>query len=98
MVMQDLEEHIRKKLELTDIQPCTNPTNHADVLLDPNYFLEVGLRGVTIALQGPGEYILTHPRALHFVLNLGFNVKEASSLGCAAWLEYGMRAPWCPLS
>ena len=98
IAMEVVESQIRKSLCETNTKRCSSALNHPDFVINPMWFLENGLRGVTILLQGPGDYVMTHPRGPHFVLNLGFNVKEACSLGGASWVEFGMRAPHCSLS
>ncbi len=76
-------------------QPCPQVLNHGDLIFDPEWFVENGYRQVTLAVQYPGEYILTHPRGAHAVFRLGFSVNEATSLGTPGWVPFGVTSRDC---
>mmetsp|Transcript_19355 Transcript_19355/g.74324 ORF Transcript_19355/g.74324 Transcript_19355/m.74324 type:complete len:777 (+) Transcript_19355:152-2482(+) len=65
---------------------------HLVTMLSP---LEVQRHGVPVvrAIQNPGEFIVTFPRAYHAGFNSGFNVAEAVNFACPDWLSY---ADVCP--
>jgi hypothetical protein len=76
-------------------QPCPTALSHADVIFDPEWFVDKGYRQVTIAVQYPGEYVLTHPRCAHSVYRIGFSLNEATSLGSPGWVPFGLRRTDC---
>jgi hypothetical protein len=81
--------------ETKGLQPCTQVLNHVDLMFDPEWFVEHGYRQVTLAVQYPGEYILTHPRGAHSVYRLGFSVNEATSIGSPGWVPFGVTSRDC---
>jgi jumonji domain-containing protein 2 len=49
----------------------------------------------TIAIQRPGDAIITMPGAYHFGINLGFNVAEATNFAVPEWIPKGKEARIC---
>ncbi len=76
-------------------QPCPQVLSHADLILDPEWFIEKGYPYITLAVQYPGEYILTHPRGAHSVYRLGFSLNEATSIGSPGWVPFGVTSRDC---
>jgi JmjC domain, hydroxylase len=94
--MTDLEARVLDTDEATKgRQPCQRVLSHADVVLDPDWFVDNGYTRVTLAVQYPGEYILTHPRGAHSVYRLGFSMNEATSVGSPGWVPFGVTTLEC---
>eukprot|EP00947_MAST-08B_sp_MAST-8B-sp1_P006325 g6325.t1 len=47
------------------------------------------------AVQYPGEFMVTLPKAYHAGFNLGFNLAESSNFATPEWIPIGMRAKVC---
>ena len=60
-------------------------------LLSPSRLCSHELQ-VSHALQLPGEFVLTMPRAFHMSFNHGFNAVESVTFATVDWLPYGREA------
>lgn len=60
-------------------------------LFNPTRLLEQGIE-VYRAVQIPGTFVVTAPRAYHAGFNCGFNVSEAVNFANASWLKTGEAA------
>ena len=60
-------------------------------MVPPGVLVDHGVK-VVHAVQQPGEFIVTFPRAYHAGFSHGFNVGEAVNFGHVNWLDFGRRA------
>ncbi|KAK3928938.1 Lysine-specific demethylase 4 [Frankliniella fusca] len=65
------------------------------LIANPKYFFEVHGIPYTIALQEPGDFMITFPFALHAGFNIGHNLAMAANFGDPEWVELGIYAPTC---
>ncbi|CAN4080281.1 unnamed protein product [Withania somnifera] len=85
-----LEDAMRKHLpDLFEEQP--DLLHELVTQLSPSVLKSEGVP-VYRAIQNPGEFVLTFPRAYHSGFNCGFNCAEAVNLGPVDWLEHGVNA------
>jgi len=56
-------------------------------MLSPKVFSDNGIPVYT-ALQKPGQFIITYPRAYHAGFNLGFNIAESVNFATEEWIPY----------
>uniref|UniRef100_A0A6V7QYG7 Lysine-specific demethylase JMJ18-like n=1 Tax=Ananas comosus var. bracteatus TaxID=296719 RepID=A0A6V7QYG7_ANACO len=85
-----LEEAMRKHLpELFEEQP--DLLHELVTQLSPSVLKSEGVP-VYRAIQNPGEFILTFPRAYHSGFNCGFNCAEAVNVAPVDWLPHGQCA------
>ncbi|CAN4081939.1 unnamed protein product [Withania somnifera] len=85
-----LEDAMRKHLpDLFEEQP--DLLHQLVTQLSPSVLKSEGVP-VYRAVQKPGEFVLTFPRAYHAGFNCGFNCAEAVNLGPVDWLEHGLNA------
>ncbi|MCD7465181.1 hypothetical protein HAX54_000746 [Datura stramonium] len=85
-----LEDAMRKHLpDLFEEQP--DLLHELVTQLSPSVLKSEGVP-VCRAVQNPGEFVLTFPRAYHSGFNCGFNCAEAVNLGPVDWLEHGLTA------
>jgi hypothetical protein len=75
--------------------PCPGVLTHADRVFDPQWFVDRGYEEVTMFIQQPGDYILTHPCCAHFVWNWGPCVKEAVAVPSPGWVSFGVLMQDC---
>lgn len=73
---------------------CKEFMRHKRYLLSPAILQKAGIK-YQIAVQFPGDAIITMPGAFHFGFNLGFNVAEATNFGVPEWLPFGRLAKVC---
>jgi JmjC domain, hydroxylase len=91
-----LEQQIREAGgDDANVSPCPGVLMHADKVFDPQWFVDRGYKNVTMFIQRPGEFMLTHPLCAHFVWNWGPCVKEAVSIGSSGWVPFGLLAVDC---
>ncbi|URE22153.1 lysine-specific demethylase JMJ14-like [Musa troglodytarum] len=92
-----LEDAMRKHLpDLFEEQPdllheLASLTNFFVTQLSPSVLKSEGIP-VYRAVQNPGEFVLTFPRAYHSGFNCGFNCAEAVNLAPVDWLPRGLCA------
>ncbi|XP_059288320.1 lysine-specific demethylase JMJ18-like [Lycium ferocissimum] len=85
-----LEAAMRKHLpDLFEEQP--DLLHQLVTQLSPSVLKSEGVP-VYRAVQNPGEFVLTFPRAYHSGFNCGFNCAEAVNLAPVDWLEHGLTA------
>jgi hypothetical protein len=48
--------------------------------------------------QLPGNYVITLPEGLHFVINSGSNIAEATNYACEDWVKHRKTFPNCTCS
>ncbi|XP_010906776.1 lysine-specific demethylase JMJ18 isoform X2 [Elaeis guineensis] len=85
-----LEDAMRKNLpELFEEQP--DLLHELVTQLSPSVLKSEGVP-VYRAIQNPGEFILTFPRAYHSGFNCGFNCAEAVNVAPIDWLPHGQCA------
>ncbi|XP_016456757.1 lysine-specific demethylase JMJ18 isoform X1 [Nicotiana tabacum] len=85
-----LEDAMRKHLpDLFEEQP--DLLHELVTQLSPSVLKSEGVP-VYRAVQNPGEFVLTFPRAYHSGFNCGFNCAEAVNLAPVDWLEHGLTA------
>lgn len=80
-------EELSRKLFPKESQDCEHFLKHKTTLISPNYLLENGIP-VYVAIQEPGEFIVTFPSSFHSGFNHGFNCAEASNFALKPWLEH----------
>ncbi len=61
---------------------------HLVTMISPSLLRSKGLR-VCKAVQRPGEFMLTFPRAYHGGFNSGYNVAESCNFAVTNWLPWG---------
>ncbi|TVU18636.1 hypothetical protein EJB05_34744 [Eragrostis curvula] len=87
---EKLEESMRKNLpKLFEEQP--DLLHELVTQLSPSVLKSEGVP-VYRAVQNPGEFVLTLPRAYHSGFNCGFNCAEAVNVAPLDWLPHGQRA------
>ncbi|XP_020085318.1 lysine-specific demethylase JMJ706-like isoform X1 [Ananas comosus] len=85
-----VQEHVYER----EILPCEGEDAAFDVLLGkttmfpPNILLEHGVP-VYKAVQKPGEFVITFPRAYHAGFSHGFNCGEAVNFAIGDWFPLG---------
>ncbi|CAN6351393.1 unnamed protein product [Urochloa humidicola] len=85
-----LEESMRKNLpKLFEEQP--DLLHELVTQLSPSVLKSEGI-SVYRAVQKPGEFVLTLPRAYHSGFNSGFNCAEAVNVAPVDWLHHGQNA------
>ncbi|CAL9761445.1 unnamed protein product [Musa acuminata subsp. burmannicoides] len=85
-----LEDAMRKHLpDLFEEQP--NLLHELVTQLSPSVLKSEGIP-VYRAVQNPGEFVLTFPRAYHSGFNCGFNCAEAVNVAPVDWLPRGLCA------
>jgi len=77
-----------------DFVHCCEFLRHKNILVSPTLLEKAGIPYVR-AIQYPGEFMITFPRAYHAGFNLGFNVAEAVNFATYRWIEFGRKATWC---
>ncbi|KAF5101198.1 hypothetical protein DV451_002242 [Geotrichum candidum] len=60
-------------------------------MLSPEVLVEKGVRCYAID-QGPGEFVITFPKAYHAGFNHGFNCNEAVNFAPPDWLPFGQES------
>lgn len=80
-------EELAGKLFPKESNDCVNFLKHKTTLISPNYLLENGIP-VYVALQEPGEFMITFPSSYHSGFNHGFNCAEASNFALKPWLKH----------
>lgn len=73
---------------------CREFLRHKRYLLSPKLLHKAGVP-YTIAIQRPGDAIITMAGAYHFGINLGFNVAEATNFAVPEWIPKGKEARIC---
>ncbi|ETV70926.1 hypothetical protein, variant [Aphanomyces astaci] len=73
---------------------CHEFLRHKTSLVAPWKFQEFGLP-YSKALQGPGEFIITFPRAYHQGFNTGFNIAESVNFATLRWIPLALEAKVC---
>jgi hypothetical protein len=73
---------------------CPEFLRHKACMIDPAEFAKHQIV-VQRAVQRPGEFIVTFPRAYHAGFNHGFNCAEACNFALESWLEIGAKARVC---
>ncbi|WCJ29082.1 Lysine-specific demethylase JMJ706 [Euphorbia peplus] len=90
----DFEKVVRKHVYTRDILSTDGEDGAFDVLLGkttlfpPNILLEHGVP-VYKAVQKPGEFVITFPRAYHAGFSHGFNCGEAVNFAIGDWFPMG---------
>ncbi|GKE40745.1 lysine-specific demethylase JMJ706-like protein isoform X2, partial [Tanacetum coccineum] len=90
----DFEKVVRQKVYTHDILSTDGEDGAFDVLLgkttifSPNILLQNGVP-VYRAIQKPGEYVVTFPRAYHAGFSHGFNCGEAVNFAIGDWFPLG---------
>jgi hypothetical protein len=77
------------------VASCSSPILHRDLLIDPEWFINRGLKNLTYTIQKPGQMVVTSPRGAHFGANLGMNFGESVNVGESCWLVHGVRSVAC---
>ena len=77
-----------------NFQMCDEFMRHKTIIIPPGIFRENGL-AVYHILQGPGEFVITWPRAYHAGFNHGFNIAEAVNFATPEWIIEGLSAGRC---
>ncbi|CAN1173571.1 Lysine-specific demethylase JMJ13 [Linum perenne] len=91
------EKVVREHVYTRDIMSADGEDGAFDVLLGkttlfpPNILLEHGVP-VYKAVQKPGEYVITFPRAYHAGFSHGFNCGEAVNFAIGDWFPLGSAA------
>jgi hypothetical protein len=93
--VRELEKFLRSTDKDSKTYGCPGVLMHGDRVFDPQWFVDMGYRNVTMFVQRPGDYILTHPMCAHFVWNLGPNFKEVVSLPSPGWVPFGVLCVDC---
>lgn len=70
---------------------CGSVFRHKDKLVSEDRMLRYG-NGPVVAVQRPGQMILTFPKGFHGGYNVGLNVNCAINFACKEWIPYGLRA------
>ncbi|XP_043808489.1 lysine-specific demethylase JMJ706 isoform X3 [Manihot esculenta] len=95
----DFEKVVREHVYTHDILSTDGEDGAFDVLLGkttlfpPNILLEHGVP-VYKAVQNPGEFVITFPRAYHAGFSHGFNCGEAVNFAIGDWFPMGAIASW----
>ncbi|XP_021667732.2 lysine-specific demethylase JMJ13 isoform X2 [Hevea brasiliensis] len=95
----DFEKVVREHVYTHDILSTDGEDGAFDVLLGkttlfpPNILLEHGVP-VYKAVQKPGEFVITFPRAYHAGFSHGFNCGEAVNFAIGDWFPMGAIASW----
>ncbi|KAL7610448.1 hypothetical protein Lser_V15G10270 [Lactuca serriola] len=90
----DFEKIVREKVYTHDILSSEGEDGAFDVLLEkttlfpPNILSQHGVP-VYKAVQKPGEYVITFPRAYHAGFSHGFNCGEAVNFAIGDWFQLG---------
>ncbi|CAK9187295.1 unnamed protein product [Ilex paraguariensis] len=90
----DFEKVVREHVYTHDILSTDGEDGAFDVLLGkttlfpPNILLEHGV-SVYKAVQNPGEFVITFPRAYHAGFSHGFNCGEAVNFAVGDWFPMG---------
>ncbi|XP_031261595.1 lysine-specific demethylase JMJ706 isoform X2 [Pistacia vera] len=93
------EKVVRERVYTNDILSTDGEDGAFDVLLGkttlfpPNILLEQDVP-VYKAVQKPGEFIITFPRAYHAGFSHGFNCGEAVNFAIGDWFPLGAVASW----
>eukprot|EP01052_Picozoa_sp_SAG31_P006494 SAG31_NODE_299_length_18114_cov_3.533777_13_plen_264_part_00 len=73
---------------------CRSFLRHKNVLISPSRLSAAGIP-VLRAIQRPGEFMITFPRAYHAGFNSGFNLAESVNFATARWPTFGKSARPC---
>uniref|UniRef100_A0A914Z887 JmjC domain-containing protein n=1 Tax=Panagrolaimus superbus TaxID=310955 RepID=A0A914Z887_9BILA len=73
---------------------CCSPLLHVDIMIDPK-FLDDNEICWYYVVQNPGDIVITNPRGLHQVHNLGYNLAEATNFICDGWKKIARRRKAC---
>lgn len=77
-----------------DAARCGQWLRHKAYVLSPQV-LEAHRVPYCRAVQRPGEFMVTMPRAYHWGFNGGYNVAEAVNFALTDWIQYGREAKTC---
>ena len=77
-----------------DYNACSEYLRHKTSMVSPKQLKSNAIDYQT-ALQLPGEYIITFPRAYHAGFNHGYNVAEATNFATEKWFLSGYAARIC---
>ncbi|XP_022944767.1 lysine-specific demethylase JMJ706-like [Cucurbita moschata] len=93
----DFEKVAYDEVYLDDVLPSYDVDGAAQVLaekttmLPPSLFMKHDV-SVFKAVQMPGEFVITFPRAYHAGFSHGFNCAEAVNFAAGEWFPYGLIA------
>ncbi|KAJ1518882.1 hypothetical protein ONE63_011512 [Megalurothrips usitatus] len=71
--------------------------DHKVLVADPEVYSALGIPYV-MAIQQPGDFMITFPFSLHSGANLGHNLAIAVNFADMEWIELAMYAPTCECS
>ena len=75
-------------------EACKQFLRHKSTLMSPAVLAANGVQCCSLR-QGPGEFIVTMPRAYHFGFNYGINCAESTNFALKKWLPLGHTASRC---
>ncbi|KAK3925561.1 Lysine-specific demethylase 4 [Frankliniella fusca] len=70
---------------------CASYLQHKHFFVDPRVVVQAGFPVRTIR-QRPGDVVYLLPAAIHWGINVGFNINEAVNCASSSWLKSGMMA------
>ncbi|EFX62271.1 hypothetical protein DAPPUDRAFT_337182 [Daphnia pulex] len=67
---------------------------HKNMVMLPQELLLANIPFRTLK-QLPGDYVITLPEGLHFVINSGHSIAEATNYACDDWVKHRKTFPNC---
>jgi len=80
-------EDLARKLFPEDSKKCDHFLKHKTTIISQNHIIENGIP-IYLAIQEPGEFIVTFPSTFHSEFNYGFNCVESSNFALKPWLDH----------
>jgi hypothetical protein len=77
--------------KLDHSEDCVNVLRHKDILVSEDRMIRF-FNAPTVAIQEPGQIVVTFPKGYHGGFNTGFNVNCAINYACKDWIFFGLRA------
>ncbi|KAF0700704.1 Aste57867_8758 [Aphanomyces stellatus] len=87
-------ERICQTMFPDEYMACQQFLRHKTSLISPSKMHEFDIPYCK-AVQGPGEFIITFPRAYHQGFNTGFNIAESVNFATLRWIPRALEAKLC---
>jgi hypothetical protein len=87
-------ETLASSFFMEESRKCREFLRHKTVLFSPSKLKENAIP-FDIAIQFPGEFMITFPGSYHAGYNHGFNIAEATNFATEKWMEIGRQAEVC---